>query len=205
MVFGSPTKSDQPLHQATSSPNPVPRSLISFHRVHKRVFPPTSHAVPRRDVCFHTDSVLHPSPSHHSSPRLKTMETAHKKKPDTMRKQGGFWCSAQAGSKFRFSGGVTAHPGSPVLPRSSCFTFPSPSGEAQAGCGQQVLCVGNRRPACCRAWCSAWHCPKLPGWHWSLPGGAEKGCSAFASGAGSSFSGGVLCSPFPLLGGMDVL
>lgn len=116
-----------------------------------------------------------------------------------MRKQGGFWCSAQAASKFRFSGGVTAHPGCPALPRSSCFTFPSPSGdgEAQAGCGQQVLCVGNRRPACCRAWCSAWHCPKLPGRHWSLPGGAGKGCSAFASGAGSSFSGGGSLLPVP--------
>lgn len=32
-----------------------------------------------RDVCFHTDSVLHPSPSHHSGPRLKTKKTAHKK------------------------------------------------------------------------------------------------------------------------------
>lgn len=54
VIFGSPTKSNQLLGQTTSSPSPVPSSLISLHQAHRWVFflplhqqgPHTPRAVP---------------------------------------------------------------------------------------------------------------------------------------------------------------
>lgn len=114
LIFGSPTKSNQLLGQTTSSPSPVPSSLISLHQAHGWVFPPTAPAGPPQPgaqclghVCFHTDSVLCPAHLRPQQPWAGSLGKLLTAEAEATWNLTGFWYAAKPVSEVRFIDRVT--------------------------------------------------------------------------------------------------